>query len=221
LCVCPCTKANNELAKETKTISVGTFGGSIAQRQTDQSKQIWVDSLKQDNIILEITTCAVGGAGFSSTLRRNVPWQIQNADTFDVYILWSSTNDVKVNKIGDIGTRDLITQSGGLLKSIELIKSYNDSAIIILFTSLPHFRNENGYLSTGRLSQHVDAQKLFCKTYNIPYLDQFSLFGLNLNNYRAYYIPDDDLHLTDEGYLLIAPMQAHFIRQVLKKNITL
>jgi lysophospholipase L1-like esterase len=198
-----------------KTLSAGVFGGSICQGQTSDAKQIWINSLKQSDINLQITTCGIGGMGFSSNTVKNVPWQIQNTDTYDVYILWCSTNDLWSGQIGEIGTTDSTTQSGGLLKSIEMIKKRNESAIIILFTSLPFFSNEDGYLITGKLSQYVSAQKEFCQTYGIQYLDQFSLSGLNINNYAAYY-KNDKTHFTNEGYCLIAPLQADFLRQVLR-----
>ena len=196
-----------------KILKAGTFGGSICQGQTNDAKQIWNDCLAKDSIYLQITTCGIGGMGFSSNTVKNVPWQIQNADTFDIYILWCSTNDTHAGQIGEIGTTDSTTQSGGLLKSIELIRSRNDSAIILLFTSLPFFSNEDGYLSTGKLSQYVNAQKQFCEAYHIPYLDQFSLCGININNYDPYYV-SDKLHLTADGYRLVASLQADFINTI-------
>jgi len=213
-------------------LTVGTFGGSLSRLQSYSARKIWNDNLRQENIDLKITSCGVGGMGFSSNTEKNVPWQIQNNDVFDIYILWCSTNDMiygtireidtidlttdmVYRTIGEIGTTDLTTQSGGLLKSIELIKDLNDKAIIILFTSLPFFSNVNGYLSTGKLAEYVDAQKRFCEAYNIPYLDQFLLCGFTIDNCSEYYI-SDNLHLLENGYNYIAPIQANFIRKILK-----
>jgi len=215
--ICSCAKESPSDDKYTK-ISVGTFGGSICEDQTNDAKQIWIDRVRQDNITLQITTCGVGGMGFSSNTEKSIPWQIQHAQTFDIYILWCGTNDVWAGQIGEIGTTDLTTQSGGLLESIELIKSRNDSAIIILFTSLPVFRGEDHPLfhpSLVKISQYVDAQKQFCEIYNIPYLDQFSLSGFDINNYSTYYYANDNLHINNKGYCFVATMQADFIRQVL------
>lgn len=210
-----CKKEPIGITQNFKILSVGTFGGSICEWQTNDAKQIWNDSIRQDSVTLQITTCGVSSMGFSSNTEKNIPWQIQNAKTFDVYILWCSTNDTWAGEIGEIGTTDLTTQSGGLLKSIELIKSRNESAIIVLFTSLPVFSSEEDYASIKKLPQYVDAQKQFCEVYNIPCLDQFSLSRLNINNYDAYYIPDK-VHLTNIGYCFVASLQASFLRQVFK-----
>ena len=212
--------SNNSSCKKEEpaiTFSVGVFGASMCKGQTNDSKQIWIKTLKQDGINLQITSCGVNSMGFSSNFEKNVPWQIQNAKTFDIYIFWCGINDTHVCQIGEIGTTDLTTQSGGLLKSIELIKKRNESAIILLFTSLPYF-SYDGYLETGLLSQFVKAQKQFCETYEIPYLDQFLLSGFNINNCKSYY-HNDYVHLLNEGYCFVAPMQANFIRQILAEKL--
>jgi len=205
-------------ANPLKNLSVGVFGGSISQGQTNDSKQIWMDSLMPDGISLQIKTCGIGGMGFSSNTVKNVPWQIQNADTFDVYIFWCSTNDTWAGQIGEIGTSDSTTQSGGLLKSVEIIRKRNNAAIILLFTSLPYFSKEEGNLPTGQLANYVEAQKQFCEAYKIPYLDLFFTCGFTTDNYKAYYLPDN-LHLTNAGYCFVATQQAHFLKEALRNII--
>lgn len=209
---------NSSCVKEEPAInlSVGVFGASMCKGQTNDSKQIWMKTMKQDGINLQITSCGINSMGFSSNLEKNVPWQIQNAKTFDIYIFWCGINDVRAGLIGEIGSADLTTQSGGLLQSVALIKERNESAIILLFTSLPYF-TDDGYLETGALSQYVNAQKNFCEAYGIPYLDQFSQCGFNINNYKSYY--EGTIHLKNEGYCFIAQIQANFIRQILAKRM--
>ncbi|MDR0833734.1 MAG: GDSL-type esterase/lipase family protein [Candidatus Symbiothrix sp.] len=198
-----CEQAKNSFLK------VGVFGGSVSvYTESETAKNVWRDSL---NITVE--SCGVSGGGFSSLTTNNVPMQIRQAKTFDIYILWCSTNDVATSTVGEVNSDDLSTQNGGLRKSIELIKQKNDKALILLFTSLPRFDQDIYY---NRMQSFVDGQIAVCQANQIPYLDQWSLCGFDKNNFTPYYL-DDKTHLTNAGYAHIAQMQMEFIRENIEK----
>jgi len=137
-----------------------------------------------------------------------VPSQIQKSKVFDVYILWASTNDFSYkSEVGDIDTKDLATQSGGINYSLDLIKSKNPKALILFFTTLPNFAQNE-----GALDSYVEGQISLCKKNNIPYLDQSKLSGLTKEN-SSIYFTSDMVHLNEEGYKFIATMQVNFLKQ--------
>lgn len=64
---------------------------------------------------------------------------------------------------------------------------------------------------TGKtFSEYIDAQKACCAHYGIPVLDQFNLQGINAFNCRLYY-QKDLLHMNEDGYTKIGPVQAAFL----------
>jgi len=195
-------------------LTAGVFGGSISSRtESEIGKSIWVD---QSDII--ITTLGIDGAGFSSKTANNVPYQIESADPFDIYILWASSNDANFDAIvGDVYTYDHDTQNGGLIRSIELIQQKNSDALIMLFTSLPRF---DSYEFFNKLEMFVRGQRAFSNNYDIPYLDQWELSGFNWINYSIYY-NKDKVHLSNDGYEHIAMLQADFIRENIKKHFSI
>jgi len=213
-----CEKEKINSTNYTKRMySIGVFGGSVSMMpESEIAKAIWKEKLAKDSIFIQITTCGVGGCGFSNLAGKpTVPQQIINADTFDVYILWCSTNDVYYcTSPGETGDTNLTTQSGGLLKSIELIKERNADALILLFTSLPRFDGEGIY---NKMPVFVEGQKSFCTAYHIPYLDMWSLCGFDWDNYAPYYLPDK-VHLTHLGYTHMADMQVEFIKNFMRKK---
>ena len=185
-------------------LTAGVFGASHSiSYESEAAKEIWVDL---NDIV--ITNCGIGGSTFSSKLQYNVPYQIENAEPFDIYILWSPTNDAHSDvAVGDVNDNDPATQNGALLRSIELIRQKNNDALILLFTSLPRFDSKIIY---DRLALFVEGQRAFANNYDIPYLDQWTLSGFDWNNYQTYYY-EDKVHLSIDGYKHIAPMQANFI----------
>ena len=60
------------------------------------------------------------------------------------------------------------------------------------------------------LSAYIQAQKDCCAHYGIPVLDQYHLQGVNRFNCKEFY-KKDLLHMTEEGYRRIAPVQAAFL----------
>ena len=203
-----CSK-NDEPSNVDDRKKVGVFGGSIsANPESETAKNVWKENLK-----INITTCGVGGAGFSSLTNNNVPSQIEKSEVFDIYILWASTNDATKGTVGDLNTTDDTTQSGGILKSLEIIKQKNSNALILFFTSLPRFDSDINY---NKIRYFVDNQIAICEKEHIPYLDLYRLCKFDKNNCSEYYFPDM-IHLNNIGYAQIATMQMEFIYKNMKK----
>ena len=194
--------------KDYSNLSVGVFGGSISSRSQSQTgKNMWTNEFK-----FKVFTHGSDGAGFSNCNKNNIPIQISNAPAYDVYILWASTNDARHATIGDINSDDPSTQNGGIRACINLIKEKNSDAQILFFVSIHRFD-----IYHDILYPFIDAQIDLCKSLNIPYLDQ-SVFYTE-KNYKDYYM-SDEVHLNENGYRKIAPMQIDFFHTylVLKNN---
>ena len=204
-----CSK-NDEPLDDGK-IKVGVFGGSISSApESETAKSVWMAYLD-----IKVTTCGVGGAGFSSLTDNNIPFQIDKAEKFDVYILWASTNDVVKSTLGDLDAEDDTTHVGGILKSLEIIRRKNSNALILFFTSLPRF-DDDTYLD--RIHSFVDNQIAICEKELIPYLDQYRLCNFDKSNYEQYYF-QDKAHLNDMGYAHIAIIQMEFIREHINDSL--
>lgn len=191
--------------------SIGVFGGSLsAQEASKTAKKIWADKLG-----LKVFSYGKGGAGFGiqeANPRNNMVVQAEEADVHDIYILWASTNDhSKKIPIGDIRSTDLLTQAGGIRKSVEILQTKNPDAKIYFFTSLPMFKTEN------TLEEYVKGQKAVCADLHLPVLDQFYVCGFNKWNAPHFYNPDLK-HLTAKGYERIAEMQVAFLANPLSGN---
>ena len=205
-----------------KTIAV--FGGSLSvNKESDAAKQAWADLLNA-----EVTTYGVGGAGFSSMQGYTLQKQVEEAGVYDVYVLWASTNDYTNNR--ECGTwkdytaldgydrSKLTTQCGGINYCIKTLLEKNPKAEIYFFTSLRFFGADAGHNpfstepnKTGKtFADYVEAQKACCAYYGIPVLDQFNLQGINAFNVDLFYVKDK-LHMNEDGYRRIAPVQASFL----------
>lgn len=221
---------------------VAVFGGSVSSEQygaTEASKR-WRELLN-----MSVTHLGVPSAGFSSIKNKPsaipIPTQVQNAInsgvSYDIYILWCSTNDFNYNReIGnwsDYTALDgydeskLTTQCGGINKCIKLILEHNPQAEIYLFTSIRFFSNtDNEGKNVGdsgwnpfsidtntmgyKFSEYVAEQKKCCEYYNIPYLDQYEINGVNMFNYQSFY-KTDKKHLLPSGYDNISYKQVQFL----------
>lgn len=205
-----------------KTIAV--FGGSLSvNKESDSAKQLWADMLNA-----RVTTYGVGGAGFSKLQGHTLQQQVREAGVYDVYVLWASTNDYNNNRecgqwtdyteFDGYDESKLDTQCGGINYCIKTLLEKNPKAEIYFFTSLRFFGKEDGYNpfssktnQTGsNFARYIEAQKECCAHYCIPVLDQFNLQGINIFNCDQYYLPDK-LHMTDDGYRKIAPVQVEFL----------
>ena len=204
--------------------SIAVFGGSLSvNRESDAAKQIWANLLNA-----EVTTYGVGGAGFSNLQGYTLQRQVDMAGVFDVYVLWASTNDFNNNR--ECGTwkdytaldgydeSKLSTQCGGINYCIKTLLEKNPDAEIYFFTSLRFFGADAGHNpfstepnKTGKtFADYIEAQKACCAYYGIPVLDQFNLQGINEFNLGLFYL-EDKLHMNEEGYRRIGPVQASFL----------
>lgn len=68
----------------------------------------------------------------------------------------------------------------------------------------------NGNATGHNFSEYVQGQKGCCSHFSIPVLDQFELLGANEYNYQLYYVKDK-LHLNEDGYRKMGPVQAAFL----------
>lgn len=205
-----------------KTIAV--FGGSLSvNKESDAAKQMWADMLGAT-----VDTYGVGGAGFSSLQGYTLQKQVDMAGVYDIYILWASTNDFtnsrECGSWKDYTEADgydesrLTTQCGGINYCIRKLMEKNPRAEIYFFTGFRFFRNEAGHNpfseeanATGlNFAAYVQAQKDCCAHYGISVLDQFNIQGINEFNCELFYMKDK-LHLTEEGYRRLGPMQVDFL----------
>lgn len=188
---------------------IGIFGGSVSSRiEGDTVKNEW-----QRRLGVQVETQGIGSAGFSSLTQNCIPDQIESSVPYDVYILWASTNDVVYAPMGGINDYDEKTQSGGIYKSVDIIKKKNSNATILFLTSLPAF---NTYYV--RIGEFVTSQKILCDSLEISCLDQFTLCGFTPQNYSNYYY-SDTYHLRDVGYLKLLELQYDFIYENIKDKI--
>lgn len=203
---------------------MAVFGGSLSvNKESDAAKQMWADLLNA-----EVTTYGVGGAGFSSEQGYTLQKQVDTAGVYDVYVLWASTNDYTNSRecgswkdytvYDGFDESKLVTQCGGINYCIRKIMEKNPRAEVYFFTSLRFFRSDAGHNpfsqepnKTGKtFAEYIEAQKACCAHYGIPVLDQFNLQGINEFNCELYYL-EDRLHMNEDGYRKIGPVQAAFL----------
>ena len=192
---------------------IAVFGGSLSvNRESDVAKQLWADLLGA-----EVVTYGVGGAGFSLQQGYSIQRQVDTAGVFDVYVLWASTNDFThgrecgswkdYTEYDGFNPDRRSTQCGGINYCIRTLLEKNPRAEIYFFTSLRFFRLD---ADPEAFSAYIQAQKDCCAHYGIPVLDQYHLQGVNRFNCKEFY-KKDLLHMTEEGYRRIAPVQAAFL----------
>ena len=203
---------------------IAVFGGSLSvNKESDAAKQIWADLLNA-----EVTTFGVGGAGFSSEQGYSLQKQVDTAGVYDVYVLWASTNDYTNSRecgswkdytvLDGYDESRRVTQCGGINYCIRKLLEKNPKAEIYFFTSLRFFGKDAGHNPfsdepnrTGQtFADYIEAQKACCAYYGIPVLDQFNLQGINEFNCGLYYL-EDLLHMNEDGYRRIGPVQAAFL----------
>lgn len=203
---------------------IAVFGGSLSVNpESDTAKQLWADLLGA-----EVVTYGVGGAGFSFDQGYSIQKQVDTAGVYDVYVLWASTNDFTNSRpcgswtdytaMDGYDEAKLNTQCGGINYCIRRLLEKNPEAEIYFFTSLRFFGSDSGHnpfsVETNKaghtFAEYVEAQKACCAYYGIPVLDQFNLQGINEFNAHNFYGPDL-LHMTEDGYRRIAPVQAAFL----------
>ncbi len=203
---------------------IAVFGGSLSvNKESDVAKQMWADLLNA-----EVTTYGVGGAGFSSEQGYTLQKQVDTAGVYDVYVLWASTNDYTNSRecgswkdytvYDGFDESKLVTQCGGINYCLRKIMEKNPRAEVYFFTSLRFFGSDAGHNpfsqepnKTGKtFAEYIEGQKACCTHYGIPVLDQFNLQGINEFNCELYYV-EDRLHMNEDGYRKIGPVQAAFL----------
>ena len=203
---------------------IAVFGGSLSVNdESNVAKQIWADLLGA-----EVVTYGVGGAGFSREQGCTLQRQVDTAGVYDIYILWASTNDYTNNRecgswqdytvFDGYDEAHRSTQCGGINYCIKKLLEKNPKAEIYFFTSLRFFGTDAGNNpfstapnKTGKtFAEYIEGQKACCAYYGIPVLDQFNLQGINHFNAPIYY-KEDLLHMNEDGYRKIGPLQAAFI----------
>jgi hypothetical protein len=203
---------------------IAVFGGSLSvNEESDAAKQIWSNLLGA-----EVVTYGVGGAGFSREQGCTLQRQVDTADVYDVYVLWASTNDYTNSRecgswqdytaFDNYDESKLSTQCGGINYCIKTLLEKNPKAEIYFFTSLRFFGQDAGNNpfsmtpnKTGKtFADYIEGQKACCAYYGIPVLDQFNLQGINQFNV-SYFYKEDLLHMNEDGYRRIGPVQAAFL----------
>lgn len=198
LIICSCN------ADDSNRIAIGIFGGS----QSAAYNLLPVREKWQSIFNASVTQYGIPGAGFSSRTENSVPLQIEKAPVCDVYILWASTNDATNCSIENDDENDIASQSGGIKRSVELIKAKNSNAVIVFFTSIPVVHKS----IMEKLPIFVAKQIEFCRRYNISYLNQFDNCLLTRE-----YFSSDEIHILDKkGYLLLESKQTNFLKQRIK-----
>lgn len=205
---------------------IAVFGGSLSvNNESDAAKQQWANQLGA-----EVITYGVGGAGFSIEQGCSLQKQVDEAGVFDIYILWASTNDyvnsrpcgspLDYTALDNYDESKLNTQCGGINYCIKKLREKNPQAKIYFFTSLRFFGQDAGHnpfstapnLTGQTFAQYVDAQKACCAYHGVPVLDQFSLQDVDEHNFEIFY-QRDKLHMNEDGYKRIAPLQVSFLAQ--------
>lgn len=197
--------------------SVAVFGGSVSViPESNTAKKLW-----EKHLSMTITNYGVPGAGFSSLQGKSMQQQVDEADVFDIYILWASTNDytnkravgsyTDYTEFDNYDTEKLTTQAGGINYCIKKIYELNPKATIYFFTSSKAFNDRGAYDPSlkGGMVEHVDMQKMISKLHGIPVLDQFLLGGYSIYNKDLYY--RDAIHMNEMGYLKLGELQVSFL----------
>jgi lysophospholipase L1-like esterase len=200
---------NSELYNKT----VGLFGGSYACiKECCVVLDAW-----QKVFNFELKNYSRGGNGFSQD-RASIQDQAQNCDKADFYIIWASTNDIRHNilcgspydysEYDDYNQDKLSTQCGGINKVIQILKEKNPNALIVFISSCPFFEMINGYDPTYtddkiNMADFVLGQKQVCQLNKVPFINLFECNVFTLENSSVYY-QNDLIHLSEEGYKIIA-----------------
>ena len=207
--------------------SMAIFGGSFCKlTESDICKRFWLEQLN-----ISWTDYGINGAGYSNLAQvPGVQYEMDCCRTenrrYDIYLLWSPSNDF--TKVGDnIGlqsdyttqdgydTTKLQTMLGGMNYCYQQIMEMNPEAQILLFTTLPVFHvGYKGYATDCTqgigLQHYVDAEIEWARRHRVCYIDLFRAAGFTPNNYGLYYQPDA-LHPSERGYEHLKRLTANFI----------
>lgn len=141
---------------------------------------------------------------------------INESDISDIYTLFASTNDFRLNKrlgtFEDYLSLESYKKEDGSIKSMNfyeslkafILKCYemNKEADIVLYTPLQ--RNNDGYTSVSKnekgdtLGDYANAIRKVAEYESLYLIDLFKSSGINMNNIKTYTI--DGLHPNNIGY---------------------
>lgn len=197
--------------------SVAVFGGSVSViPASDLAKNMWKERLG-----MTVTNFGVGGAGFSSLQGKSLQQQVDEAEVFDIYILWASTNDytnkreagsyTDYTEFDEYDQSKLATQAGGINYCIKKIYEINPNAQIYFFTSSKAFNDRGAYdpFAEDGMAEYVTIQKKICQLHGIPYLDQFEKGAYTIYNKDLYFA--DPIHMNEAGYIKLGELQVAFL----------
>lgn len=237
------TGVEERLDFQNKGKSIAIFGGSWAANGINTIAPIWKKILHTD----KVDNYAMGGAGFAGAQvsgAKSIPQQVDelcadDAELYDVYVLWASSNDFATPTVGiKIGTRDWYTdadeydethkvsQCGGINYCIKKLSEKNPQAQIVFFSSCPIFNVREGYDTTtkknitandgsvikGSFADYIAGQRDCCDRFHIPFLDQWNMLGINEYNKLAYFPSTDLRHMNVYGYTRLAYKQAEWLK---------
>ena len=116
--------------------------------------------------------------------------------------------------IGAVDDTNRTSQSGGINWIMNQIYTFHPQAKVIMFTSMRSFTkaDEYDYANTNKKAtkRFVEAQIESCKYWQMPYLDQYTTWGVNTLN-KTTFVRSDNLHPTEAGYARIAYQQLNLI----------
>ena len=225
---------------------IAIFGGSWSVNGIEWIRPIWQKILGCN----KLDDYGMGGAGFATAQvsgALTIPQQVdavctEEAETYDIYILWASTNDFCTPVTGmKIGTRDsytdadnydssaLSSQCGGINYCIKKISEKAPQAQIVFFSSCPIFNVRVGYdtsatkniqgadgkIIQGSFADYIRGQKDCCDRFHVPFFDQWNVIGVNEYNKLSYFKSNDLRHMTEYGYKRLAYKQAEWLKACL------
>lgn len=133
----------------------------------------------------------------------------------EVITIFVGTNDFKLNvPLGEINDLNETTFIGAYEILINrILENKSDNQKIYLISPLQ--RNKDGYDINKvndveyKLNDYVEAVKSIGEKFNIPVLDVYNNYDININNLDKYTI--DGLHLNNDGYEVLGEDVATFI----------
>ncbi|MGM9937054.1 MAG: SGNH/GDSL hydrolase family protein [Candidatus Ornithomonoglobus sp.] len=215
--------------------TIAFFGGSVCKYMNDYGVS--------SELIYKMTGAAYGfysvyGDGYANLttisdgvatmggMPKQVDDFISSGKSADIFVLWSSTNDLWSVLPGDstdyisadsFDITKLATQSGGMNYCINKLQTNFPSSKILIIGSLKHFQDENGYGVNGNLHNLVKAQQEVAQRNSLPFYSLWENSGINEYNYTNYISLTtstgavDKIHPTADGYRYFVPKMLRWI----------
>lgn len=183
---------------------IAVFGGSFSRiKPSKAAKDAWTKALDR-----KVDTYGVNGCGFEAGREKgnDVSGQVKRAlakkgVVYDVFVLWASGNDFRFPPSAT---------SNGVERAVQLIRGHNPKAKIVLMNSIDEPFRSNDF--RAKLRACAEAQKGICAKLAVPCLDLFNNSGITRENGREM-VCGDNCHMTEAGYLHIAPMTTRFLQE--------